>query len=158
MSTFEQLSSKFESLFTDLDPNFAIKYFKKKTYLSFLETYEEKHRDVYELICAYVREDENWKAGIRELADLVSQNAKKAVAKTWFFQRAREEMDRTCMVTFYMIPALLDLSIPEKEEIAEIIADSWSDTFGSNRLTAADKNTIQSGFVTKIFGVPIHND
>jgi len=103
---------------------------------------------------------------LSEILDDIDQASDKAeIAKNFaqdvfnaFEKRGKVKETRLVSINYYMIyfifPTILSERTEDGEAICEAIKTAWNEKFKCN-ISYADYNTLNDGFVTKLFGIPV---
>lgn len=148
----------FQKLITELDLKFAMNNFTKKNYYDFMKGYIEKNQEIYEALLALMASDENWQNTFERACQNFSDSVKAYISKKFFLNRKKYELDFIYVLVCYILPSMMEFreQNPKMEEACKILVANVEKSFpGNTGIGVATKEELQSGFKTRIFGIPV---
>lgn len=147
----------FQKLIMDLDIKFAMNNFTKKNYFDFMKGYIETNQDIYDSLLALLETD-GWQDTFEEACQNYTDAVKLFISKKFFLNRKKYELDYLYALVCFVIPSIMEFKAqnPKVEEACKILVANYEKGFPSNKgIGIADKEELQSGFKTRIFGIPV---
>lgn len=154
------LDKNFSSLLTGLDVDAAMKYFTKADYFKFLEGYKELNKEVFEDLEKLLSSPE-WKEEYTVLCRKFAEDVRSYINTKFILKRKKLQFDYVYALVSIVVPTIMDMrdANPAAQEACEILLQQYGVIFKEHtNMRVATKEEIQTGFVTRIFGIPIDKD
>lgn len=128
----------------------ALGLFDKKNYASAYDDFKKSYADTLKQLNSDAKD-----ACMNDIISIVSDEL--ASYKGFrVFQKSEVLRKHNLYMVAYILPFLIE--IDESQVIANELAKMWGDSFKNSNITAASFDEINSGFVTKLFGMIVQND
>jgi|GEM_PF-3231274 len=154
------LENKFSSILIELDIDAAMKYFTKADYYKFLDGYKDLHQNTFSELKELLLTDD-WKSEYTRLCDVFAEDVRKYINTKFILRRKKLQFDYVYALVSIVVPAMMDMreECPSMPEACDILLQQYGALFKEHTgMRVATKEEIQSGFVTRIFGIPIDKD
>lgn len=135
------------------DKNIMMGKLNKKSYETFMNKFREKNANILEDIFSEIDSAADGDAAIDEAGKAFAEEIFNSFSKRGKI-RGGVLAELELFMIHYVFPAILLMDNPNATRVCDAIRDSWNARFKRN-INYTDYETIYSGFVTKLFGVPI---